>query len=736
MPQNDRPSLDAAQLKLLLIKFIKNSILITKNPNAASLKTNDYTGEIYKGLSLKASFGQGNFTEVPWIGFLNFGQTIQAGIYPVLLYSRIRRENNFEICFGVSATNAPTKNWEKEIVDGLPHSSSSKYPESFVHRAFTINSEGDFARHADEIFASLDAVIEQFSNQFQNEDSGGFNEASKLYKAENVAFLIKTLKDIVESAGLRSDDKRIVFSTSRRRFQFTVGQRYCLTLWEEDAVEGFGVTTKGKINEKSSEFDGKPAAFFTSSLTRPQVEELLPELKRKIDEELGRTTVSSFKKYDDPLFRAAVFGNRIDVKREEEKMSRSNDLESLNTIFYGPPGTGKTKLATDLLLDFERQYRANESVNIDSFIQDLSWWQLFALVIDDLGGVEVKVTQIVGHRFTKVKLASSNNKSIVATIWGQLQSHTSPDSDTVKTRVRQAPFIFRKNGDSAWSLTDNWKNDLADVIEGFDSAKKSQTVNPKNTRFVTFHQSYSYEDFIEGIKPRTNEEGDLYYEVEPGSFKEFCDKARIDRDNKYLFVIDEINRGNISKIFGEFITLIEDSKREGEEYCVPVELQYSKVPFTVPKNVYIVGTMNTADRSIATLDLALRRRFSFKPLYPDGGMVQDVGSIKLKSVFAKLNKKIRVVVGDDYQLGHTFFLGLGSDVSKLKGVWFNRILPLLNEYFYGDFVRLKALVPTFVHEEKVEIDLEDEKEKVIHRLKVAGDYPNNDKFIEDLNSIQ
>ena len=218
--------------------------------------------------------------------------------------------------------------------------------------------------------------------------------------------------------------------------------------------------------------------------------------------------------------------------------------------------------------------------------------------------------------------------------------------------------------------------------------------------FVTFHQSYGYEDFIEGLKPIV-ENNQVLYNIEAGVFKEFCNKARDDKDenSKYLFIIDEINRGNIAKIFGELITLIEDDKRNK----IPTKLPYSKEYFTVPANVHILGTMNTADRSIALLDIALRRRFAFLELMPDSSLLNyEIDGLNLGDLLTKLNNKITDLLDREHQIGHSYFIGviqendIESAKNKLHFVWYTKVIPLLQEYFYNDWTQLEKILGNFV----------------------------------------
>ncbi len=162
---------------------------------------------------------------------------------------------------------------------------------------------------------------------------------------------------------------------------------------------------------------------------------------------------------------------------------------------------------------------------------------------------------------------------------------------------------------------------------------------------------------------------------------------------KYVLINYEINRGNISKIFGELITLIEEDKREN----MTVTLPYSHGPFTVPKNLYIIGTMNTSDRSIASIDIALRRRFIFKEMMPDVNLIpeKEVFDIKLKEIFTTLNERISILLDRDHQIGHSYFMKLKDSnniETDFQRVWFDCIMPLLNEYFYGDWEKLRALL--------------------------------------------
>lgn len=260
----------------------------------------------------------------------------------------------------------------------------------------------------------------------------------------------------------------------------------------------------------------------------------------------------------------------------------------------------------------------------------------------------------------------------------------------------------------AMSIIDNTEyKDVSDekyseLKTRFDELKQKGQIE-----FVTFHQSYSYEEFIEGIKPDLNADN-LGYKLESGIFKNICHnsvKKAIDNFDEvyekcindlssqcienskkpHILIIDEINRGDVSKIFGELITLIEEDKRIGNKYQMKITLPYSKETFGVPNNLYIIGTMNTADRSIALLDTALRRRFDFEEIMPRPELLKGkvVEGINLQTLLTRINERITDKYDRDHQIGHSYLINVNTK-EQLERAYKNKMLPLLNEYFYNE----------------------------------------------------
>jgi 5-methylcytosine-specific restriction protein B len=214
----------------------------------------------------------------------------------------------------------------------------------------------------------------------------------------------------------------------------------------------------------------------------------------------------------------------------------------------------------------------------------------------------------------------------------------------------------------------------------------------ERVEFVQFHQSYSYEDFIMGYKPA----GDGFA-LEKGLFYNFCLKAKSDPTNDYFFIIDEINRGNMSKIFGELLMLVENDYRGTD-----ITLAYDKKPFSVPRNLYIIGMMNTADRSLAMIDYALRRRFSFVEMVPgfDSEGFEAYQTTINNNTFNKLIGRVKALnadiendasLGKGFCIGHSYFCGLedGCTDAVLKEIVDYDIIPMLEEYWFDDEAKAK-----------------------------------------------
>lgn len=378
-----------------------------------------------------------------------------------------------------------------------------------------------------------------------------------------------------------------------------------------------------------------------------------------------------------------------------------------NTIYYGPPGTGKTHFLQKLQEKYTSYDISNTQIE-NAFNINGNPWVIVSLIILQNNNIPLSIKGIQDRmdslNFSTAIKETLPNASLI------LSNHSVKiDKDFP---IPTYPKIFIET-DSKWYV------DINELIKSHKNFFKDLNLNNslKNRfKFVTFHPSFSYEDFIEGIKPilLTNEENinstdssinqntsNLSYELKDGIFKSICKEAKEDYGNNYAIFIDEINRGNISEIFGELITLIEIDKRENSPNMLKVELPYSKKEFSVPQNLDIIGTMNSSDKSIALIDVALRRRFNFikresdlsvlKTHFERKGLdIYNFFDIDLVNMLSTMNRRISFLLSSDYHIGHAFFTNINS-IEDLNRVFSEKIVPLLEEYFYEDYEKIQLI---------------------------------------------
>jgi hypothetical protein len=423
----------------------------------------------------------------------------------------------------------------------------------------------------------------------------------------------------------------------------------------------------------------------------------------------------------------------------------------LNTILYGPPGTGKTYSINRLKADYtDYDVSKNKSDQIQEIASQNTWWVLIAALVYIRGPIFTSV--LAKDPLLTARYNSDKPTPLVVLIRSPLRAHTVLTNPYVNDKRRMDPLIIDRGETTGWTIdktiVENEHPEIMEVVHKIGSLDDEVQHGAYRERFdfITFHQSLSYEDFIQGIKPELgNEEidaesADLGYHVEKGIFYSACLKAlslagfnsftecadltkeerkeRFSNAKPHALFIDEINRGNVSAIFGELITLIETDKRLGEDQEIWVTLPYDKaVKFGVPPNLHLIGTMNTADRSVEALDVALRRRFSFEykgPEYSLDGLQHKITgtSSTLGDLLKVINERIVFLRDEDHQIGHSYLMNKTTD-RALADTFRKNIVPLLQEYFYNDYVKIRLVLgdgfvgkeenskPTFASDDEV-----------------------------------
>lgn len=676
-----------------------------------------------KGVGVTYSTGKGNWTNVPWIAVLHSseGQSVQSGIYCVYLFRQDMSGFYLSLALGVT-----------KLIEEKGRAQGRKALADKTSQVRTLLSKRGISGFL------IDSGIDLRATGGVGADYSHGTIAYKFYGTRAVPEDKELLADL--EAGLTAVDE-----TLKSYGKALSPKRYWIggASWSgKDKTQEFvanGIWVNGyedQLLDKVNEIEPGDSFAIKSSFV---VGGDTPALRIKAIGEVtstnkdGRTISVNWKREFTPfdihgLSKRTTLHEITDQKEISEIFSVNrgkksppdsggfvgNNRKHLNRILFGPPGTGKTYRLQSMMLASRDHTKAS---GLPDEVNEMPWVDVIALTIDALGG-SATVPEMVKHPFIKSKLKHlKRTKNIGQTMWSTLQRHTVLTSTTVAYEERSPRQLFDKQGESTWILVKGLPEELREAktkVQTLATAPPTESVK-HGFEFVTFHQALGYEEFVEGIRPLDaehpeNESEELTYKVLDGVFKraclsaleaagydgtvsEFCALSKEERQRilssapDYVFCIDEINRANCSKVFGELITLIEDDKRLGSKNELILTLPYSREKFGVPNNLMIVGTMNTADKSVETIDIALRRRFVFEELLPQYSLLGSVGSVDLAKLLLTINARLTRLLDRDHQIGHSFLLDIVSE-QQLKDVFRGKIIPLLREFFYSDWNKI------------------------------------------------
>jgi len=580
--------------------------------------------------------------------------------------------------------------------DALGHTLNVKVVNAPIYEEYELGGYGSTVHklskqeHINQIFKQL--------GEAQNQ----FEKVKNKFKQSVFDNYIHNLRKINSELGLIPNDERVVYSVRENRLNFTVGQRYSFNLYLNDSRGVYGVISKEKLLESSEPYDGTPPQPFYNYYTEfnPQQVEW-NSIKEAINDELNRTSKSGYRKHNNSDFENFVFELESDKNTNEKYM----DLP-LNTILYGPPGTGKTyntvlraaEIIENREIDSYDEALEIFKANLHGQIEFITFHQNYSYedFIQGLRPDTENDKELTFERKDGVfkEIADRALKNIIASEQPPVAKKTFEETfnefvnPLVEGEVEEIEVKMKKVSYFITAITNK-------SIE----FRKTSGGTEHTLSISTLRKMYDAESVldIQGLSSYYSPLLDELLKIG----KDSSGKKEIIQRKNYVIIIDEINRANISRVFGELITLIEPDKRSHGK--IPME---AKLPsgdtFIVPSNLFIIGTMNTADKSIALLDIALRRRFEFEPMYPkyseDGLNVND------EDVLKSINESIISDKGHDFQIGHSYFMHSKEDPYNFERRMNVKVIPLLLEYFMNDAKAVAHIVSKSLSNTQYRID--------------------------------
>jgi 5-methylcytosine-specific restriction protein B len=671
-------------------------------------------------------------------------------------------------------------------------------------------------------FTATKAQYDVFLEYAQSK-TNDYEDVKNVLDTERVAEYLSIVRDFVFSQKLKSDDDRISFNVrkNKNRLVFIIGNKYAFAIEKRNAKTEFWLLSKELISENYTTFinqKGEVEAYWNNI---DDLEKVKPNIANELNTELNKNAKCPYRKFTNNDFINDVYQN-IENMEKNTIVSQS----PLNQILFGPPGTGKTfntinealkivdpiyfaahqndrKKLTDRFKELliKSDDDKNGQIGFCTFHQSMSYE-------DFVEGIKPKTTEsksvyydVEPGIFKRIcQLGDSYNSTLKVKKEGKfswtedefrkasfyklsLGNYQDPSDRPIYEYCRDHGYIaigFGQENDFT-GLTES------EIKEKCEELKLEITAAQQMNFFIHYLKKGNYVIVSSGnkyVRAIGKVSGDYeYWEDSPIRYNHFrkvewlftdelipieeiyerglsqktmykIDENALKRDfftnngqetfmperkeKNYVLIIDEINRGNVSSIFGELITLIEKDKRAGCDEELEVTLPYSKEPFKVPNNVYLIGTMNTADRSIEALDTALRRRFSFKEFAPRPHLIKAEGAsskvkgivenINLEYLLNTINNRIEKLIDKDHQIGHSYFLKVDNK-EKLIHAFKNEIIPLLEEYFFGDYGKIGLVLGSnfvekinhdfdFAKFEHYDTDIQsDLKEKAVFRIK-------------------